>query len=182
MQCTIYMTAHYPGFIQELQQKVLNLCLSGMRRSCSGLYIYDSSLSWLDTRTSVESSKPMPQWNEAVMQCTIYMTTHYPGLIQELQQRVPSLCLSGMRRSCSALYIYMTAHHHGFIPELQQRVPSLCLSGMRRSYSALYIYESSLSWLNTRTSVESSKPMSQWNEAVMQCTIYMTAHYPGLIQ
>jgi hypothetical protein len=35
-------------------------------------YIYDSSLSWLDTITSEESSKPMSLWNEAVMQCTIY--------------------------------------------------------------------------------------------------------------
>jgi hypothetical protein len=48
-------------------------------------YIYDSSLSWLDTKTSVESSKPMSYWNEEVMQCTIYMTAPYPGLIQELQ-------------------------------------------------------------------------------------------------
>ena len=54
------------------------------------------------------------------MQCTIYMTVHYPGLIQEPQYKVPNLCLSGMRRSRSALYIvYMTAHYPGLIQELQ---------------------------------------------------------------
>ena len=84
MQCTIYMTAHYPGLIQELQYKVPNLRLSGMRQSCSALYIYDRSLSFLDTRTSVESYLCLIG-NEAVMQCTIYMTAHYPVLIQELQ-------------------------------------------------------------------------------------------------
>ena len=60
-----------------------NICLSGMRRSCSELFICDCSLSWLDTITSVESC--LSYLNEAVMQCTIYMTAHYPGLIQELQ-------------------------------------------------------------------------------------------------
>ena len=48
-------------------------------------YIYDRLLSWLDTRASIEISKPMSKWNEAVIQGTIYMTAHYPGLIQELQ-------------------------------------------------------------------------------------------------
>ena len=47
----------------------------------------------------------MSQWNGAVMQCTINLTAHYPGLIQELQQRVLSLCLSGMRRAWSALRV-----------------------------------------------------------------------------
>jgi hypothetical protein len=151
-------------------------------------YIYDSSLSWLDTRTSVESS----------------------------------LCLSGMRRSCSALYIWqlpILAWNKNFNRNFQTYVlvewsghavhyiydsplswldtrtsieSCLCLSGMRWSCSALYIwqltilawyknfsrkfqtyvlvewgghalyyiYDSSLSWLDTRTSVESSKPMS----------------------
>jgi hypothetical protein len=83
MQCTIYMTAPYPGLIQELQKKVPNICLSGMRQSCSAICIYDRSLSWLDTISSVESSLSL--WNEAAMQCTIYMTAHFPGLIQELQ-------------------------------------------------------------------------------------------------
>jgi hypothetical protein len=118
-------------------------------------YIYDSALSWLDTRTSIESS----------------------------------LYFSGMRRSCIALYICpitILAWHKNFSRKFQTYVlvewgghavhyiydrslswldtrtsveSSQCLCGMRQSCSELFIYDSSLSWLNTRTSVESSKPM-----------------------
>ena len=73
MQCSIYtgMTALYPGLIQDLQQKVPYVLVE--RGGHAVHYIYDSSLSWLDTRTSVEISKHMPQWNEEVMQWTIYI-------------------------------------------------------------------------------------------------------------
>jgi hypothetical protein len=83
-------------------------------------YIYDSSLSWLDTITSVESSKPMSLWNEAVMQCTIYtyiyITAHYPGLIQELQQKFPMSYWNEVVMQCT---VNMTAHYPSWIQELQ---------------------------------------------------------------
>ena len=52
MQCTIYMTTPYPGLIQELQYKVTYVLVE--RDGHAVHYIYDSSLSWLDTITSVE--------------------------------------------------------------------------------------------------------------------------------
>jgi hypothetical protein len=49
-------------------------------------YIYDRSPFGIDTRTAIESSKPMSSWNDAVMQCTMYMymIAYYPGVIQYL--------------------------------------------------------------------------------------------------
>ena len=133
-----------------------SLCLSGMRRSCSALYIwqltilawynnfsrkfqtyvfvewgshtvhyiYSSSLSWLDTRTSIESY----------------------------------LCLSGKRWSCSAPYIWhltILAWYKNFSRKFQTYV--LVEWG---GHAVHYIYDSSISWLDTKTSVESTKPMS----------------------
>jgi hypothetical protein len=54
MQCTIYMTTPYPGLIQELQYKVTYVLVE--RDGHAVYYINDSSLSWLDTITSVVSS------------------------------------------------------------------------------------------------------------------------------
>ena len=121
-------------------------------------YIYDSSLSWFDTRTSIESFNPMSWWNEAVILCTIYMTAHSPGLIQKLLWKVPNLCLSGMRRSCSALYIWhltLLAWYNNFYRKFETYV--LVEWG---GHAVHYIYDSSLSWFDTTTSIESSKPMS----------------------
>jgi hypothetical protein len=108
-------------------------------------YIYDTSLSWLDTITSVESS----------------------------------LCISGMRRSCSALYIWqlpILAWYKNFSRKCQTYV--LVEWG---GHAVHYIYDSSLSWLVTRTSVESSLCLSRmrwscsalyiWQLTILACTI-----------
>jgi hypothetical protein len=149
-------------------------------------YIYDSSLSWLDTITSVESSICLSGMRRSCSALYIWQLTI---LACYKHFRESSLCLRGMRWSCSALYIWqltILAWYKHF------KESSLCLRGMRWSCSALYIwqltilawyknfsrkfqtyvlvewgghavhyiYDSSQSWLETKTSVESSKPMS----------------------
>ena len=144
------------SWLDTITSVVSSPCLSGMRWSCSALYIwrltilawkknfsrkfltyvlvewgghavhyiYDSSLSWLDTITSIESY----------------------------------ICLSGMRWSCSALYIWqltILAWYKNFSRMFQTHV--LVEWG---GHVVHYIYDSSLSWLDTITSVESSPCLS----------------------
>jgi hypothetical protein len=108
-------------------------------------YIYDSSSSWLDTRTSVESSKPMSYWNDVVMQCNIYhrplSCTSWPP--HSTKTYVGNVLLKFLYQArIVSCHIYSTLHDR-LIP-LRHRLAtfywSYC-SGMRRSCSTLYIWQ-----------------------------------------
>ena len=117
---TLTHLAWYKNFYRKFQTYVL-VELGGHAVH----YIYDRSLSWLDTRVSIEISKPMSKWNEAVIQGTIYMTAHYPVWYKSFNRKFQT-------------YVLVDWGGHG----------------------VHYIYDSSLSWFDTRTSIESSNPMS----------------------
>jgi hypothetical protein len=146
-------------------------------------YIYDSSLSWLDTRTSIESYICLSgmRWSCIVLyiwQLTIlawyknfsgkfqtYVLVEWGGhavhyindsSLSWLDTRTSIesyLCLSGLKRSCSALYIWqhtILAWYKNFSRKFQTYV--LVEWG---GHAVHYINDSSLSWLDTRTSIES---------------------------
>jgi hypothetical protein len=156
MQCTIYMTAHYPLLIQELQKKVPNLCVSGRLRSCSALYIWQLTiLAWYKNFSTKFQTYVLVEWcGHAVL----YIYDRSLSWLDTITTVESCLCLIGMRWSCSALYIWqltILAWYKNFSRKFQTYV--LVEWG---GHAVHYIYDSSISWLDTRTLVESSKHMS----------------------
>jgi endonuclease/exonuclease/phosphatase (EEP) superfamily protein YafD len=141
------------------------LCLSGMRWSCSALYIWQlNSLAWYKNFSRKFQTYALVEWGGHAVH---YICDRSLSWLDTRTSVESSLCLSRMRWSCSALYIWqltILAWYKNFSRKFQTH--ALVEWG---GHVVHYISDSSLSWLDTITSVESSPCLSgmRWSCSVL---------------
>jgi hypothetical protein len=130
-------------------------CLSGMRWSCSALYIWQLTiLAWYKNFSRKLQTYVLVEWGSLVVHYIYESSLSWLDTITSVESY---LCLSGMRWSCSALYIWQLSIL-AWYKNFSRKVPYVLVDW--GGHAVHYIYDSSLSWLETRTSIESSKHMS----------------------
>jgi hypothetical protein len=132
-------------------------------------YIYNSSLSWLDTRTSAEIPYVLVEWVGHAMHYIYDSSLSWLDIRTSVES---SLSLSGMRRLCSVLHIWqltILAWYKNFSRKFQTYV---LVEGGGHAVHYIYRYDSSLSWLETGTSVESSLCLSGMRQSCIALCIW----------
>jgi hypothetical protein len=137
-------------------------------------YIYDSSLSWLDTRPSVESSLCLSGMRRSCSSLYIWQPTilaWYKNFSRKFQPYV--LVEWGGH---AVHYIYDRSL--SWLDTITSVESSLCLSGMRRSCSALYIWQLTiLTWYKNFSRKFQTYFLVEWGgHAVLSCHIYSALH------